>query len=165
MIGKYKIKIERKVIVYGSWRLFWWFLCQIYRTAPVNWSCDCYYLEFYLHITFNNFALEIIQSSSNFVVFINFLSDLMVLNDFFRLFFSFEVLNAGFSLNCSVHTMDFRFHPFQVRFTKKCIFNKHFANNPKEFFYLGPTRAIILLNVSSHLKTFMMPQFYFNTMS
>lgn len=141
------------------------FSYQIYRTAPVNWSYDCYYLEFYLHITFNNFVLEIILSFLNLVVVINFLSDLMVSNGFFQSFFNFEALNADFSLNCSVRTMDFRFLPSQVKFIKKCIFHKHFVSNPKEFFYLGLIRAKVLLNVSSHLKTFKTLKFYFNTMN
>lgn len=139
------------------------FSCQIYRRAPVNWSYDCYYLEFYLHITFNNFALEIIQSSSHFVVSINFLSGSMASNALFKVFFYYKLVIRDFSLNCLGHIMDFHFLPSKVKFIKKWIFHKHFANSPREFFYLHLIKVTIWSNVSNHRKTFLNLRLYFNT--
>lgn len=141
------------------------FLYQTYRKVPVNWSYDCYALEFYRHITFNSFALEIIQSFSDFLESINFLSDWMAFYYFSPLFFSFEALIEDFFLNCLEHTMGFHFRPFKVMFLKKCIFHKYFVNSPKELSYLHPIKATVLSNVLSHQKTFMRLQLYFNTMN
>jgi len=140
-------------------------LYRICRTATAHESCDCWDLEFYLQITFNNFWLVIIESFFNCVVLINFSYRFVFFVESLKRLCHFEALLWNFFLNYLAHIMDFNSHPFKVKFLKICIFHKHFVNNPKESFCLDLPKEVIWSSVSSHLRTFQKIKPWFHTMN